>query len=108
MLSILGWICHFTTPSGLLSLPARSHLYGVGQAILLRHLDFSVDRLEVIFTGSDMSFYYVIRTFKLTGFKLSLPGWTCHFTTPSGLLSGPVRCCLYQVEHVILLRNSNF
>ena len=34
-----------------------------------------------------MSFYCAIRTFKLTGYKLSLSGRTGHFTAPSGLLS---------------------
>ena len=39
---------------------------------------------------------------------LSLSGRTCHFTTPSKLLSGPVRCCQHRVGQVILLRHPGF
>ena len=39
---------------------------------LLRHSDFYVDQLDVIYTGLDRS-----------------------FVAPSGLLCGPVRCYLY-------------
>ena len=55
-----------------------------------------------------MSFYYAILTFKLIGYKLSLPGRIGHFTTPSGLLSGSTISCLYVAGHVILLRHPGF
>ena len=45
---------------------------------LLRHLDFYVDQLDVIYTGSDWS-----------------------FIAPFGILCGPVRCYLNWVGYVI-------
>ena len=55
MLSIPG-TGHFTAPFGLLSRPVKCCLYQAGHVILLRHPDFYIDRLDVIYTGSDMSF----------------------------------------------------
>ena len=56
MLSIPGRTGHFTAPSGLLSGSVRCCLYRVGQVILLRHPDFYIDWLDVIYTGPDRSF----------------------------------------------------
>ena len=39
---------------------------------------------------------------------LSILGRTIHFIAPSGLLYKPVRCCLYRVRQVILLRRPDF
>ena len=44
-----------------------------------------MDRLDVVYTGPDMS-----------------------FSAPSELLSGLVRCCLYRAGQVILLRHPDF
>ena len=63
MLSIPGRTGHFTTPSGLLSGPVRCCLYRAGEVILLRHPDFYIDRLDVIYTGPDMSFTASSRLF---------------------------------------------
>ena len=39
---------------------------------------------------------------------LFIPGRTCHFTAPSRLLRGSVKCCLYRAGHVTLLRHPGF
>ena len=64
MLSIPGRTGHCTAPSELLSGPVRCCLYRAGQVILLRHPGFEVDRLVVVYTGPDRSFYCVIQAFK--------------------------------------------
>ena len=63
MLSIPGWTGHFTAPSGLLHRSVRCYLYRAGQIILLRHPDFYIDRLDVIYTGPDRSFTAPSRIF---------------------------------------------
>ena len=62
-----------------------------------------MDRLDVVYTGPDMSFYCAIRAFKWTGHMLSIPGRTCHFTASSGILYGLLQRLIENVLKKALL-----